>query len=78
MRIRRGTRRLCSAAFFVVTWLLGSSAIAAAPAAEECVGTAGFDFSLPSAEGRLAQYAADYYGRHHLVITFFPAAFTPV
>ncbi len=78
MRTGRGTGRLCGAAFFIATWLLGSLAIAAAPTAEECVGAAGFDFSLPSTEGRLAQYADDYYGRHHLVITFFPAAFTPV
>ncbi|MGQ9647589.1 MAG: hypothetical protein ACUVWO_13760 [Thermodesulfobacteriota bacterium] len=35
-------------------------------------------FSLPSSEGRLVDYAKDYLGKHHLVMTFFPAAFTPV
>ncbi len=35
-------------------------------------------FSLPSTHDRLISYAKDYYGKHHLVMTFFPAAFTPV
>ena len=35
-------------------------------------------FTLPSSEDRLVDYAKDYYGKYHLVMTFFPAAFTPV
>ncbi len=35
-------------------------------------------FTLPSSEDRLVDYYKDYYGKHHLVMTFFPAAFTPV
>jgi hypothetical protein len=35
-------------------------------------------FTLPSSESRLVDYAKDYFGKHHLVMTFFPAAFTPV
>ena len=35
-------------------------------------------FTLPSTEDRLVDYYKDYYGKHHLVMTFFPAAFTPV
>jgi len=34
-------------------------------------------FTLPSSEDRLVDYYKDYYGKHHLVMTFFPAAFTP-
>ena len=34
-------------------------------------------FSLPSSQDRLADYAKDYFGKYHLVMTFFPAAFTP-
>jgi hypothetical protein len=34
-------------------------------------------FTLPSSQGRLVDYAKDYFGKHHLVMTFFPAAFTP-
>ena len=35
-------------------------------------------FTLPSSEDRLVDYYKDYYGKHHLVMTFFPASFTPV
>ena len=34
-------------------------------------------FTLPSSHDRLVDYYKDYYGKHHLIITFFPAAFTP-
>jgi len=34
-------------------------------------------FTLPSTHDRLINYAEEYYGKHHLIITFFPAAFTP-
>ncbi len=35
-------------------------------------------FTLPSSQDRLVDYYKDYYGKHHLIITFFPAAFTPI
>ncbi|GAB4264681.1 MAG: hypothetical protein Kow0092_16530 [Deferrisomatales bacterium] len=35
-------------------------------------------FALPSTQDRLVTYERDYYGKHALVLTFFPAAFTPV
>jgi hypothetical protein len=34
-------------------------------------------FTLPSSQDRLVDYAKDYFGKHHLIMTFFPAAFTP-
>jgi hypothetical protein len=42
------------------------------------VGDEAPSFVLPSSQDRLVDYYADYYGKHHLVLTFFPAAFTPV
>jgi len=42
------------------------------------VGDEAPSFSLPSSQGKLVDYYKDYYGKHHLVMTFFPAAFTPV
>jgi hypothetical protein len=42
------------------------------------VGDEAPSFVLPSSQDRLVDYYADYYGKHHLVMTFFPAAFTPV
>jgi hypothetical protein len=35
-------------------------------------------FQLPSSRDEVVDYYQDYYGKHHLVMTFFPAAFTPV
>jgi hypothetical protein len=35
-------------------------------------------FSVATSLGTLADYDRDYYGKHHLVLTFVPAAFTPV
>jgi hypothetical protein len=34
-------------------------------------------FTLPSTHDRAITYLNEYYGKHHLIITFFPAAFTP-
>ena len=42
------------------------------------VGDEAPSFTLPSSEGKLVDYYKDYYGKHHLILTFFPAAFTPV
>ena len=42
------------------------------------VGDEAPSFILPSSQDRLVDYYKDYYGKHHLVMTFFPAAFTPV
>jgi hypothetical protein len=44
----------------------------------ELVGRETLNFTLPSAQGGLINYADEYYGKYHLIITFFPAAFTPV
>jgi hypothetical protein len=46
--------------------------------AELKVGDEASGFTLPSSQDRLVDYYNDYYGKHHLIITFFPAAFTPV
>lgn len=42
------------------------------------VGSKTMNFTLPSQQGNLVSYGERYYGRYHLVVTFFPAAFTPV
>ncbi len=46
--------------------------------AELKVGDEAPGFTLPSSQDRLVDYYKDYYRKHHLIITFFPAAFTPV
>jgi hypothetical protein len=42
------------------------------------IGTSTTNFSLSSSQDRLISYGKDYYGKHNLIVTFFPAAFTPV
>jgi hypothetical protein len=44
----------------------------------ELIGRETLNFTLPSTHDRLINYGDEYYGKHHLIITFFPAAFTPV
>ncbi len=44
----------------------------------ELIGRETPNFTLPSTEGRVINYAEEYYGKYHLIITFFPAAFTPI
>jgi hypothetical protein len=44
----------------------------------DIIGREMLNFTLPSTQDRLINYADEYYGKHHLIITFFPAAFTPV
>ncbi|OGQ07700.1 MAG: hypothetical protein A2026_02855 [Deltaproteobacteria bacterium RBG_19FT_COMBO_46_12] len=44
----------------------------------ELIGRETLNFTLPSTQDRLINYAEEYYGKHHLIITFFPAAFTPI
>ncbi|HUL20610.1 MAG TPA: hypothetical protein VLZ10_04095 [Thermodesulfobacteriota bacterium] len=50
----------------------------AAKKEKSLVGEEALYFSLPSTQDRLISYVNEYYGKHYLIITFFPAAFTPV
>lgn len=42
------------------------------------IGRETIHFTLPSTEDRTIHYSEDYYGKYNLIITFFPAAFTPL
>jgi hypothetical protein len=44
----------------------------------ELVGRETLNFTLPSTLDRVINYANEYYGKYHLVITFFPVAYTPI
>jgi hypothetical protein len=57
-------------------FLLSSSSFAAKE--KTLIGEETLLFSLPSTQDRLISYLNEYYGKHHLIITFFPAAFTPL
>ena len=62
---------------FLFVLLLVPLSQASARTAEELVGEETLFFTLPSTLDRTINYLNDYYGKYHLIITFFPAAFTP-
>ena len=63
--------------FLLIIFLLPLSGLAAQKE-KSLVGEETLYFSLPSTHDRLISYLNEYYGKHHLIITFFPAALTPV
>ncbi len=68
---------LIAAAFFAGTIFL-SPAVRAEQSDSSLIGAPTTNFSLSSTQDRLISYGQEYYGKHNLIITFFPAAFTPV
>ena len=42
------------------------------------IGKETWNFNLASTQDRLINYGDVYYGKSYLIMTFFPAAFTPV
>jgi hypothetical protein len=59
-------------------FVLGSASISQAEKKVDLVGRETLNFTLPSTHDRVINYAEEYYGKHHLIITFFPAAYTPI
>jgi hypothetical protein len=74
MRGKRHLKWLCL--FLLVLFLLPVSGFAAKE--KSLIGEETLYFSLPSTQDRLITYLDEYYGKYHLIITFFPAAFTPI
>ncbi|MDI7259822.1 MAG: hypothetical protein QME90_07875 [Thermodesulfobacteriota bacterium] len=66
--------------FFLISLLLFLFLLSNAEAKKkvEWVGKETLNFTLPSTYDRVINYADEYYGKHYLIITFFPAAFTPL
>lgn len=62
--------------FLSLSLLLTGQAAAETPA--PFLGHAVTNFSLASSQNRLLTYGPEFYGKSNLIITFFPAAFTPV
>lgn len=75
MKTRAG-KGLITVILFVAT--MGPAFLAGAQESSPAlIGTPTINFSLASTQNRLITYGQEYYGRHNLIITFFPAAFTP-
>ncbi len=74
----RGKRHLKWLCLVLLTLFLLPASGLAAKKDKSLVGEEALYFSLPSTQDRLITYLDEYYGKYHLIITFFPAAFTPV
>jgi hypothetical protein len=75
--MKRKTFLKCFWLFLVLLLLLPISGFAAKKE-KSLVGEETLYFSLPSSHDRLISYLNEYYGKYNLIMTFFPAAFTPV
>jgi hypothetical protein len=72
----KGLRKRIVVFVFVVLLLAPSLSGASPP--EKLIGQETWLFTLPSSQDRAINYLKEYYGKYHLVMTFFPAAFTPI
>ena len=64
--------------FIFLAAAVNASAAQQRPDLSKKVGDRAPIFSVATSQDYLASYDRDYYGKHHLILTFFPAAFTPV
>ena len=69
---KKTIQALAMAGIFISMFAMGNAW------AQVKVGDEAPSFTLPSSQDKLVDYYKDYYGKYHLIITFFPAAFTPV
>jgi len=68
---------ICLLSFFLL-FFTSTNSVAANLESPSLIGTATWNFNLASTHDRLINYGDDYYGKSYLIMTFFPAAFTPV
>jgi hypothetical protein len=72
----RGKQFVRWCVLFIILLLLPLSALGEKKE-KSLIGEEPLLFTLPSTQDRAISYLYEYYGKHHLIMTFFPAAFTP-
>jgi hypothetical protein len=72
------TKLVLLAFLFFLASLLLSAHEGQAAAKTELIGKTTIGWYLASTEDRLINYGPEYYEKNYLIMTFFPAAFTPV
>ena len=75
--MKRRTKTTLILVPFICIVITMSSAQAAFKA-ESLLDKQTLNFYLSSTEDRLVGYNQDYYDKYNIIITFFPAAFTPI
>jgi len=73
---RKKTAELLTLLLLFIALCPFSNAEAGKP--EELIGDDVLLFTLPSNQDRTISYGKEYYGKYHLIMTFFPAAYTPI
>jgi hypothetical protein len=63
---------------FLLSGLFPGAQDLLAAAKTELIGKTTLGWFLASTEDRLINYGPEYYDKYYLIMTFFPAAFTPV
>jgi hypothetical protein len=69
---------LLLAVLFLLSGLFLCAQDVLAAAKTELIGKTTLGWFLASTEDRLINYGPEYYDKYYLIMTFFPAAFTPV
>ena len=67
---------LCICLLLAVCLVLTSQA--QAKGKTELIGKISVNWNLVSNDDKLINYGPEYYGKYYLIMTFFPAAYTPV
>ncbi len=72
------TRRICVGLLLLIVLPIIPSTIQAAGQQDPLIGKKIINFTLSSTEDRAINYGSEYYDKAFLIVTFFPAAYTPV
>jgi hypothetical protein len=72
------TRRFFVGLLLLIALLLMPLTIQAADQQDPLIGKKTINFTLSSTEDREINYGSEYYDKNFLIVTFFPAAYTPV
>lgn len=71
-------KKMFLAVIFLLSVFFLCAQDARAAAKTELIGKTTVGWFLTSTEDRLINYGPEYYDKYYLIMTFFPAAFTPV
>ncbi|HET6490827.1 MAG TPA: hypothetical protein VFG28_13820 [Syntrophales bacterium] len=72
------TRQFSVGLLLLIALLMNPLTLQAAGQQDPLVGKKTVNFTLSSTEDRAINYGSEYYDKAFLIITFFPAAYTPV
>ena len=75
--MKRRTAMICIS-LLVLACLFVTVRESQAAGKQELIGKVSINWNLVTHEGKLINYGPEYYDRYFLIMTFFPAAFTPV